>query len=125
MARAHQHAAAAAEWADRVAAGAAGTASAAAGASAAGTAAGASAAGATTTFSSSRDVLLCRAMQLRCCSVELMEDPAVLKRISLDYCAAMKSIYTLFPSDPDVSHLYAESLMNIRYINRPHVPQLQ
>ena len=92
MVRAHGHAAAAAEWVERVAP-----------------------AAASASNPPSRDVLLCRAMQLRCCTVEDMEDPAVLKRISLDYCAAMKAAYALLPGDPDVSHLYAESLMNIRF----------
>lgn len=39
--------------------------------------------------------------------------PSDRKPLDIAYAAAMKKVYTKFPSDPDIGALYAESLMNL------------
>ena len=39
--------------------------------------------------------------------------PIDRRQLDINYAAAMKKVYTKFPSDPDIGALYAESLMNL------------
>jgi len=55
------------------------------------------------------------------------QPPADRKTLDIAYAVAMKKVYKLHPSDPDVGALYAESLMNLHpwdlYHKKTKIPQ--